>query len=782
MVEITSIGFTDQYTGSAVTKNKFLMGAVGDVITATIGLSVHWESMGVICSFASATKKITRTDNRSFYNDGFQLGDTFDIVNSPTNDGSYTIAAISRDGTVITTVEALNDEVASGVDFHGTTPVSAFDFYFNLVPNGSQIDFTSLVDAGTVRRQTASKASWGNGDVVTFSASTISKAWVVSINDTIEKISTTDYAQIFTVTNIFLIDPLFLSGQVESFGDPLVYPPYFATGNCLKYICRADAKFAVNDPQVFHTTDPNYPFPFGNTGWFNEFLNGNTPEYSLGSLSYLDLVTSLAVTEPDFQNDTQVTMVINSASGNFTPYVAPDPGSQLILAFIYAPINQETYINTSTREVENFRLDRKLTTVGAASVNGGQYGTAYQALKDITVTYNSASQVVVVFTISLSQQTKTLLAAAAENDRHFLFWVTPQKTASTYLGDTDRNAVLGQLGNFAYNQDDTSLLAWRDTLFYAYPDTTSNGYTDIKGLIGDHYLADSKFIVNEAGTPKDATIEIFAYNSVTGESFVLESYNQPFPESELENGAVCDALVQPKVLQYQLSPTDPRNQAFLTRNVALDTPTGYGWEFKYGFVGRYETWRFVENFNSAFACDHSQNWSIYALKDNWSLKYRTVVNVEGSTGYITQFERWANVSFKDDSFSDDGFGNQIVPTLTTYRVTDSGYVDSKGVIMRDEDTHVKLSIAGDFSAFPTDATGYYAYLALDVYGTGGEFFRDLATSEAEPISSSRWMTRAFITVVSATQIDIEADIDHTRLDQNNEEYLITGRFGFKYQP
>lgn len=61
----------------------------------------------------TAPDQITRPAG-SFHNDGFMVGDSATLAGSATNDGVYTISAISADGSAITTVEAVTTESGSG--------------------------------------------------------------------------------------------------------------------------------------------------------------------------------------------------------------------------------------------------------------------------------------------------------------------------------------------------------------------------------------------------------------------------------------------------------------------------------------------------------------------------------------------------------------------------------------------------------------------------------------------------------------------------------------------
>lgn len=775
-VEITSIQFTDQYTGASATKNDFVLGSIGDRIIAYVDISIHWESLAVLCSFNSATKTITRSDNRSWLADGFRANDTFDIVNGGANTGSFTIVSVNA--TEIVTVEALTTATSSGVDFRGTTPVTSFDFYFNYIENKATVDFTSLTDAGTLIKMSAYKAVWNNGDSVALTASSISKGWDTGIAGTVSKIDVSGYDQRFQVAHGYIISPIFLTGQQNSFdSDPLIPPPYFRGDNCLKYVCRVDAKFQQNSPQIVHSTDFNFPFQYGNTGWFNEFLNGGTPEYSLVSVAYQDVVSGDSVTNPDFNRTTLVTMVINSVTGNFTNVAGMTPGSQFVVHMAYAPQDQADYINTNTDMFDNFRYDSKLTTVGAASVNGAQFGTDAQTLTGIVGTFNSANQITVTFTIDLATAYKDFLKTKSEQNWNYLFWVTPQKLASTYMGDTDRNAVLGDFNSFIYDKDDNTLLTWSDILFYQLPDTTTNPYTDYNGFIGDQVLTSVDFLILQNATPIQLNLAIQAVNTVTGASFNLQTYNTSFISKETSDGIICEdfTTVQP----YKLASDDPYNQITFDRNEALDTVSQYGYTFKYGFMLRYETWRDLPDFNTAFQCDHTQKWSIYSLATNWQIQYQIsidVLNVAGDNP--TTFIRTANLEIGDET---TGYvnGSGISSVIDTYVTQGMSYVSIEKMIAEDGDTHVIATFTGDFSAFPAGYDSYYGYLALDIRNIGGETFLDKTTTEGYPLEESVWIGEAVLTVVDATTITIEGDIDYTKIDNQINEYILSARLGYK---
>ena len=92
-IEITSLKFTDEYTGSAVAGPDYLMGSVGDKMLATIDVSIYWNSLALKLKSDAAAKTFTRFDNVKWTDCEFRSGDTITISGFGANDGNYTITA-----------------------------------------------------------------------------------------------------------------------------------------------------------------------------------------------------------------------------------------------------------------------------------------------------------------------------------------------------------------------------------------------------------------------------------------------------------------------------------------------------------------------------------------------------------------------------------------------------------------------------------------------------------------------------------------------------------------
>ena len=770
MIDILSILHYDEYTGTGATGSPYLMGSFMDKITTKVQVAVHWETLNLLCTFNASAKTITRNDNRSFYDDEWSVGDTFTITGTVSNNGNFTISFISADGSTITTVESLTNESTNSANLYGTTPVNCLDFYFNLIENSQQLTFNSLVDTNQPCKKTASKTTWNVGDTVNLVQATTSIGWDNG-SGTVTRESDIGYKRKYIIWHTYYIAPFSLAGQqIINSSKSIIYPPYFANGNTLKYVCRIDSKKSLSDPTINHTTDINYKYPLGNVGYLNEFLNGGKPEYTFGSISILS--KSLPVSKIDFTTQAIFDVFIGSVNGHFTNG-GLGVGSQMVLDLIYCPQTPSQYTNTATNMVTNFLLDRAVLTIGAASINGEQYGTDLQSLTSIQASYISANVCEIQFFIKFSTYIKTLLASLPANNRNIMITVTPQEKATTSLQTTDRNSVLLYYANCNYDQDDSTLLTFTDTIFHQFPDTDKNTFTDYKGFIGDTILSKSYFTVDNTAKLTSVSAEIQAINTVTGETITLQKTNNSIQNDD----GICQPISETN--RYKLPLDSPFNQTVFNRNVALDTETSIGYEFDYGFIGRYETWVTVPEASKAFTCENFQDWSIYSLEANWTLALVITADVF-KNNYTTTFIHQAPFNLYDEMYSESGFMSHLTSKIETFYQDISGYQNANGLILGNQNTHVVMTINGDFNSLPSGATGYAGYLALDMMDSGGVYYRDMIDTQNEPLNDSLWLQQAFITIVDTSTIMIEADIDYTKIDPTMKSFTITGRLYYTY--
>lgn len=787
MIDILSILHYDEFTGTGATGSPYLMGSFMDKITTKVQVSVHWETLSLLCTFNSSAKTITRNDNRSFYDDEWSVGDTFAITGTASNNGNFTIAIISANGSTITTVESLTNESTNSANLYGKTSVNCLDFYFNLIENSATFSVNSLTDTNQPCKKTASKTTWSVGDTVDLVQATTSLGWDNG-SGTVTRNSDVGYNRIFTIQHTYFVSPYYLAGQqvctgkttgtyltnpaILSWGS-IVYPSYFSNNNSLKYVCSVNSRTSLSNPNTNHSTNTSYPFQLGNIGYLNEFLNGGTPNYSFtnetiqysfgGSAYHYNI---------DFNCISQFESYINVADGSVTTG-GLGLGTNVIIDFIYCPQTTPRYSNTTTNMNQNFLLDRVVMACGNSGINGENYGTQYQVLDEAYANPVDANTILFGFRINPSSYVKNFIKNLPIGNRKVMITATFQKASVTDLQTTDRNAVLIYFDNCRYNLEDSTLLSFTDTTFHQFPDTTLNTFTDYKGFIGDTILSKSYFTVDNTAKLTSVSAEIQAINIVTGETITLQKTNNSIQNDD----GICQPIQETN--RYKLPLNSPFNQTVFNRNVALDTETTIGYEFDYGFIGRYETWVTVPEASKSFTCENFQDWSVYSLEPNWTLALVITADVL-KDNYTTTFIHQSPFTLYDETYSESGFMSQLQSEIKTYYQDVTGYVDAKGLILRNQNTHVVMIINGDFNSLPSSATGYAGYLALDMIDSGGVYYRDMVDTQNQPLNDSLWIEQSFISVVDTSTIMIEADIDYTKINPTMKSFTITGRLYYTY--
>ncbi len=450
-VYVDSVRFTDEYSGNiggfgSDTGQDFLMACVGDKMWVEIKFHVAWNTLDVEMLFNTADNTITRQDIvGSFITDGFHVGDSIAIDDAGGNDGSNTIIALT-DVKMTVGTNLVDDGLFSAVDIYGTTDIDYIDFYYNCIANSSSTTFQSLTDVNTQKMTNVTVIpESGQVDLV---PGTKQYAWVdVPQGDaTIEAEGTYGYPtyyQDFKIIMPFFVKPFYLNGQTQSLIDllnvtGLTPPEYFRDLDCLKFVYQINARYAQRDPTVYHTSD--LQFKNGNTGWFNELLDG-TPlgetgevQFQLISTEYFDNATSYPVDGLDYEEPTDVQITIKVPNGTSPENVI------FLVNFCWLPNSNIPYQNKGLIDFTNefgepndfrhlFLHDRARQVEGAGAVNGDRYGTDYQVLTNVQgSTYGS--ELIVTFTVDFGLVVKQTFEGN-EFGRDYMIWVTPQTAIIT---------------------------------------------------------------------------------------------------------------------------------------------------------------------------------------------------------------------------------------------------------------------------------------------------------------------------------------------------------------
>ena len=705
--------------GGSDTGLPFLQGSIGDKMWAEIIYEVHTESVDLPVSYT--TNSITRTDCSvsgigSFTQDGFKEGMDVAI----TGIGVYTINAtiLSVSGqTMVFTTNAIGSSgtiLSDTVSVYDTTPIKATDFYYNCIGNNEAESFLSLSDVNTQK----TSASWsGNPSNVNMTPKG-SLAWFEGYNPVINYIGAGTinvYSRQYSIIVPFLIKPFCLSGTIGNLINTLIgisKPVPWQDTDCMGFLYQIDVKY-LNTPTVNQSTGTQ--FANGNTGYFNEFLNGGQPNYNLVSINY---VNSEGVVIPSIQvNDTTTITMLIGGPGITT-------GTPMVLNFCKIPISPGEYQNTKTNFRQDFFHDRAFTTVGAGSINGDQYNSSYQAITNFTITGDPLGAKA-IFTINLGNLAAEALSDSS--DANYMIWITPQNKNVTSLATTDRNAVLCDVNQAFVNTDDNTLLQFIDKnggsniLFYKWPNY-SKAFTSILGAITEYWQAVNQFKVKSGCKIVSYSLSVKAVNGSNNFSLL----NQNYSLSQYFNGTYCDFdLVQNNPGIYPVG--DPRNTINFFQNPVLNSPGYIGYEMDFPIQLDYRSWIKITNANNAFVNNPTQYWPQYC-ENGWKLKLIVIINVFNPVnGTTTQFQRICNITAIDDNNSYSY--NYTLSYLLTYS-------NSKPLVQMAKQkgkTNIEVTITGDTS-IPAGYTGIYGVIRL-YYDNGVSQVLDEGSSEEAPYGS-----------------------------------------------
>jgi len=410
-VRFTHPDFT--YVGTTYT--EYLFGSIGLKVNAEIRIEVAWSTEGVNMKFLASDDSIQRLDGglSSFIADGFRIGDTIAVTGTASNNGTYTISEISDEFIFIT--GALTNETVIANIF-GDTPVTSMDFYPNLIENNSGFDLLNLTDRETIPKYYADTITTDPLNPTLMVVGTNSKGWVTPADQaTIYRLSFTNHIQIFVISHTFNIAPIFLANQLSNLKHGLAPASgAYQDRACLKYVYTIDARFTALDPDASHTTDGNVTFPKGQTGWFNEFLNGRPSVWTKESLLYTDGVTGEGLTAIDYSKVTDV---------NANLYCQVAAGDYYMVQVMYLPQNEDEYINTLTDFKTNFIYERALVTIGAGAVQGENTGD-YHFLKNVVATATTANSTNITFQIDFSSVLETLFDCKDSDNLNYLIFIS----------------------------------------------------------------------------------------------------------------------------------------------------------------------------------------------------------------------------------------------------------------------------------------------------------------------------------------------------------------------
>lgn len=803
MIDVKSIAFTDKFSAIGAPK---LIGNIGGRITATIECFVHWETIEKDLTFYGDL--IVRNDGGSWIADGFRLGDTIEVVVSPTypsgslpspygqNAGTFEITGITADqlsvahtGSDSASWTSLVTEIGhSYYAIHGVTPVTSMDFYYGLVENSASPTYTSLIDGETqwfrstgldqvtpvsvVMSPQGSNKSWLTGKTSEQATSTITPTGIGTSG------VSWGYEQCFEIVHVFHIAPSILDGWEDSNGNLDQSLISFLAGSAsIKYVPRIVAGYTNGSTE--HNSDTGNASTFvqpGDVGFYDEYRNtGAVGNYTVSGLVYKDSGGN-TTNKLQYNGTTTVDFVITDSEADITN------SSQFDVYIFVLPDDASDYSNLPTDAWTNFDVSNVTVSPGGGSQN-------HNKITGCTATGNGAST-----TISLTYADNTGTA------RKHLIYVECCDPADNDVNTADKTSIL---------------VDYRDSEFYLYiPDNvitleprinehSSNdwddfGYSDFKGWVEDGLLIQwpirlLKLVGNASNwslSMRDLKIEIIAENATDSTlNFVLET-------DTLISGTNSNR-------GFVLPTADPKNYRVLTD--IGDTGTRNRYNLAWATKIRYEDWLAQTNANITDFPNADKNWSDFITGD-WSIKAKLTIECRATKGSETEtvdivvyrdivalnYEEYFNciISGEIDTFhadSGDDLGGQLSKTSNTIVRARAYGKELFPCIYQDDGTCAFTQITSGSGSFSNSDAGldgcpeYYGILELDKgqYG-GSEFNIEQASTLYALATGIAWVNQPTIVMypyAATPYIEMLGEIDVTMLDQSVPSYKLSARFG-----
>lgn len=774
------------YSYSGTDYTEYLFGSIGLRVNANIQVVVSWEAAEVDLVFDNATGTITRTDNGSFLDDGFRDGDGIVITGTASNNGSTAPGVITVTEDVIYLAGVVNETVTATIQ--GATTVTSMDFYPNLIENNSDFSLFNLTDRETVPRYVADEISEDSGSPTVMQVATNSRGWVSAADSaTIYKdSSSTPTEQIFIISHTFDILPIFRANELVQLQNGL--PPAgtsFKDRFCLKYVYTIDAKFSAYDPTIVHTTDENVVFSNGQTGWFDEFINGRKTTWTKEALSYTDNATGGGLSSIQYCGITDVEARVQGI-GNMAE-------TRYMVHVMYLPLNEERYINTLTDWKTNFIYERAFARRDGPTVQGENTGD-YHFLKDVTA-YSidglTGSRTRITFKIDFSQVLRDEIDCFDLENRNYLIFITCQNNPSNITG-INQTALKMDVNTYACNKDDAELFQIIDEVqFFNYPKFNGIGYSDFILLPRDTVLTKTQFHIKMSYELELITMLNISFNIIAvKENGIDEIILETFTINTSNFTPNCENIQEIYFNQdrdFILPEGDPRKDIKLFRIPQLDIGTGrsglVAYELIYPFKVRWEEWRRLDTNNRCFPTP-TQNWMIYDNESGWSIKVSIKAEVEknilGSCSkqnpYTTQFEHIVWGEIKDPC--EIPYSVQI----DTYEV--AGIESYEGVIANDVDTYVEAVFTGDFNGI--EASQLTGTLSLDAWGVGGVAYVQEIGDRLDVDEDFVWYgasstLKATLTKVNNSTVTLSAFLNYLLLPTDTRQFILSASIKYYQQ-
>jgi len=698
-IKINSISFASELQAGST---DYLLGNVLNGVTATVEIAIGWFA------FASTSAKIQFAPTSGYPTSAeiiksnaalfieFQLGDTIVVTGTASNDGTYTITDVLSVSEIRVSTSLVN-ELSTTAEIVGTTPITALNYFYNLIENANAPSYVSQIDASIQKYFAFDLDATDTATIVNFEGIG-AKSWQTG-GATIVGNGTDAYYQYFTIVHDFLVIPYYVEGEFTDLQS--LIPPYnFQNTNSLKYIASFEGLYFKTDPnkkQIGSFIGDN-----GNVGWFNENFNTQLTNYSHTAIVHK---TPTNITLPSVEiTENLNTFTFDVTNATDSPFVIST--TPCILGF--SLLSDEIDYTDATKTVEeNFYIDRIQTLVtNNATFVDGLY------IENVNVEFISSSVIRVTGNFKFDAGDVTFLTALSGKRYCMTFDVLDEALT---IAVADRVTLLIDADDLYIDTSNDGLIAFA-TDIVTMADQPQDGVavteafpTDaivIRSIIAYDYEADTTF--------ETITAKIIVENS-SGDSFDLDVFT-------------FDLSTQPKVSDItqinidQARPFVPSGEDFfqnivVKRRSDLDAGSLYYYEVNFPILFRWEYWKALLGVNAAFYDTSLPNNGFNNL---WYRYDAAPFNIKGYVS-LDVINNGNPLTFEDkitlDAFNYSTGADWIVKTLKAYDLDDNELTDGVDSFVQG---FAKTKIVAVFeNTYAVDLGGVFVRFGAEVYESGG---------------------------------------------------------------
>ena len=718
MVRVSSVKFNNQFRTSQ--DLSFLLACICE--TVTMKMEYYYEDI----TYANNDNYIVLVPNPYDYNlsltetagiilseDGKAFTDTFvgdsiGIVNNAVNT-LVTVTEKFDNGMIRTDYAGASGLILANHGYvFNATPFAGIRYSYNLVKQGAS--YNSLIDNET-QSISSDVLDVTNAVVKTLVFNGI-KSWQIGSATVTGKggdisYSTYFYRQKFLLTHTFVVTPLFLADQYSDLV-ARIKPSYFLNADCLNHRWKLEVGRDLTNPNSLQTIEINDVK--SNTGWFNERFNGQPTNYSVYSIAYT--VAGLPVTKLQFDVDNTVEIIIKNTTD--TPFSSGN--TKYILGFNYLPESETLYQNNGRTQTQNFLFDSNFNTIGSGSVNGSNYGNAYQVVKTVTSTFTSSSEIKITAVINVGATAKGILQEG-DFSRYQLWVITENhsKTAPT----SDKVNLLADVNEFYYDTYTADLISAPDGIkiiqhpYVDYVDGESLANLNIFPVddLVSHLRFNIDFTTHAASdlikinsVKQQLLLKKTGETDITLEEFIISTGNYPIVGGAAQN---ID-FTQDRVFKI---PAEIRKSITIERNYTLDSGNVYYYDLQYPFMQRWEYWSALTGltaiptgvFDSTKSLNGINNfWHRFNTLSGWEFVSKVTFNIhQNGYNFNQSFSSVIIDNTKDDwDFNSNAqWGNESIKSYNSLAVE----VTSGGnkYLIGYEDTTIKANFEKVSGAIPS---------------------------------------------------------------------------------